>query len=134
MVPTSGHPTGGGHGGTMPAATAAAAAATAGAEGAGRGHHRTFSHGHLVEGGRGHRRMTSKTDFILPAGHEERERERAESGTGAGLKRGSTKGHKRQASCTDSVYTIRQTKTSLLRRLMFWKKVREWEEGGGRVS
>lgn len=122
---------GGGHGGTMPAAaaSAAAAAATGGPGGAGRGHHRTFSHGYLVEGGRGHRRVGSKTEFILPAGHEERERERAGSGAGPGLKKG--KGHTRQASCTDSVYTIRQTKTSLLRRLMFWKK--RPEEGRTRL-
>ncbi|XP_045133303.1 phospholipid-transporting ATPase VA-like isoform X2 [Portunus trituberculatus] len=115
---------GGGHGGAMPAAaTGPAMAATAdGSGGPGRGHQRTFSHGYLVEGGRGHRRMASKTEFILPAGYEqrerERERERAESGTGSGLK----KGHTRQASHTDSVYTIRQNKPSLLRRLMFWKK------------
>ncbi|KAG0713692.1 putative phospholipid-transporting ATPase VD [Chionoecetes opilio] len=126
---------GGGHGGTLPTAPAAAAAAAAmgGGAGPGRGHQRTFSHGYLVEGGRGHRRMASKTEFILPAGHEERERERASSGGGSGLKkRSSGKGHTRQASCTDSVYTIRQNKkTSLLRRLMFWKK--RAEEGRTRL-
>ena len=63
---------------------------------AARGHRRVFSHGQIPvqnmeeegsSGGgggggggvskRGHRRTVSKTDFILPPGHEERERKRS---------------------------------------------------------
>ncbi len=63
---------------------------------AARGHRRVFSHGQIplqmteegdpgagsnarrggLASGRGHRRTGSKTDFILPPGHEERERRR----------------------------------------------------------
>ncbi|KAK4298644.1 hypothetical protein Pmani_029035 [Petrolisthes manimaculis] len=101
-----------------------------------RTHQRTFSHGQLVEGGRGHRRAASKTDFILPAGHEEREREKEEQRRGEGAAGGGAmggggtsssynKGHTRQASRTESVYTIRQHKRTMLQKLMFWKKTGE---------
>ena len=86
----------------------------------------------------GHRRTASKTDFILPPDYEERERKRnslqrqnSEVGTGI-TSAGSIKkrhdsghhhhrrngslaffrGHSRQASRTDSVYTIRETKAN----------------------
>lgn len=93
-----------------------------------RTHQRTFSHGQLVEGGRGHRRAASKTDFILPAGHEEREKEGAGGGGAGAMGTGGTsssysKGHRREASRTESVYTIRQHKRTMLQKLMFWKKV-----------
>lgn len=74
----------------------------------------------------GHRRTASKTDFILPPDHEERERKRnslqrqvsGEAGgqrqrQGSGLHRRhdslafSFRGHSRQASRTDSIYTLR---------------------------
>ncbi|XP_066939381.1 phospholipid-transporting ATPase VD [Macrobrachium rosenbergii] len=97
---------------------------TAGGGGAagrlGKSHQRTFSHGQLVEGGRGHRRYGSKTDFILPAGHQEREQKKTPM-------RSSTfpKGHSRQASRSESLYTIRQQRRTLLQKMMFWKKVPE---------
>nr|XP_045605910.1 phospholipid-transporting ATPase VA-like [Procambarus clarkii] len=92
------------------------------------GHQRTFSHGQLMEGGRGHKRMGSKTDFILPAGHEEREREREQQQQiKKTLSRTSSfpKGHARQASRSESIYTIRQNKRTLLQKILFWKKVPE---------
>jgi hypothetical protein len=85
--------------------------------------------------GGGHKRTTSKTDFILPPDHEERERKRnslqrqnSSAGittTASGGPLGSTRqrqgsghrrhdslafsfrGHSRQASRTDSIYTLR---------------------------
>ncbi|CAL4122701.1 unnamed protein product [Meganyctiphanes norvegica] len=95
-----------------------------------RGHQRTFSHGQIVDGGRGgrgHRRNVSKTDFILPDGHEQREKQREQEQKHKSLTRTSSfpKGHSRQASRTESIYTIRNHKRTLLQKLMFWKKVHE---------
>ncbi|KAF6198978.1 hypothetical protein GE061_007001 [Apolygus lucorum] len=65
-------------------------------------HQRAASHGQIgtEDGGgfiKGHNRVSSKTDFILPPGHRE-----AASAQQHG------KGHARQASRTDSIYTLRQ--------------------------
>lgn len=110
--------------GTMPVGVGGLSGAAGSAIGRGKGHQRTFSHGQLVEGGRGHRRHGSKTDFILPAGHEQREREREHKKT---LTRTTSfpKGHSRQASRSESIYTIRQHKKTLLQKIMFWKKIPE---------
>lgn len=63
-----------------------------------KGHQRAFSHGQITseEVGfvKGHNRVSSKTDFILPPGHKEASETR--------------KGHTRQASRTESIYTLRQ--------------------------
>ncbi|CAH1400613.1 unnamed protein product [Nezara viridula] len=63
-----------------------------------KGHQRAFSHGQITseELGyvKGHNRVSSKTDFILPPGHKEASETR--------------KGHTRQASRTESIYTLRQ--------------------------
>ncbi|XP_042867985.1 phospholipid-transporting ATPase VA-like isoform X1 [Penaeus japonicus] len=94
-----------------------------------KGHQRAFSHGQLVEGGRGHRRAGSRTDFILPEGHEQRTREREQQHHHhkKTLSRSSSfpKGHSRQASRSESIYTIRQHKRTLKQKIMFWKKVPE---------
>ncbi len=77
-------------------------------------------------GSGGHRRTASKTDFILPPDHEERERKRnslqrqtsadpnvGRQRQGSGFHRRhdslafSFRGHSRQASRTDSIYTLR---------------------------
>ncbi|KAA0201427.1 hypothetical protein HAZT_HAZT012221 [Hyalella azteca] len=91
-----------------------------------RTHHRTFSHGQTVDGvtgphHRGHKRAGSRTDFILPAGHEQRERERRQAAAKPSLGRTSSfplGGHKRNASKTESIYTIRENKMSLYQRLL----------------
>ncbi|KAG7167223.1 phospholipid-transporting ATPase VD-like 1 [Homarus americanus] len=116
-----------GVGGTLPQGVGGSGNSVNGAGGGmARGHQRTFSHGQLVEGGRGHRRAGSKTDFILPAGHEQREREREQQQKKTLTRTTSfPKGHSRQASRTESIYTIRQNKRTLLQKLMFWKKMRE---------
>ncbi|XP_068140555.1 phospholipid-transporting ATPase VD isoform X1 [Drosophila tropicalis] len=83
-----------------------------------KGHQRAFSQGQITDSppgssapsGRGHSRVGSKTDFILPPGHKDepaREREfgpsAPTSATGAG------RGHSRQASRSESIYTLRRT-------------------------
>ena len=98
---------------------------------------------------KGHKRSSSKTEFILPPGHEERERRRASAaatalqrtGSHRGGSAGSTsapgsashhhrrlpsrtdslafsfRGHSRQASRTDSIYTLRNHTTNYKRRV-----------------
>lgn len=67
-----------------------------------RGHQRAFSQGMIeTEGGgfvRGHNRVGSKTDFILPPGH------RDSDVTVSAVKKS---GHSRQASRSESIYTLR---------------------------
>lgn len=72
-----------------------------------RGHQRAFSQGQITDSSAGlrpgHSRVGSKTDFILPPGHKEVEN-LASSGT-----KSSSKGHSRQASRSDSIYTLRRS-------------------------
>jgi len=157
----------------------------------GAGHRRVFSHGQIPIGGpaatmeaaatgdrassaatasRGHRRVGSKTDFILPPGHEERERRRSVTRTGsyrgppsssaaaaappssagvADARRGSAflqqhrrmasrsdslafsfRGHSRQASRTDSIYTLRQTAPNVKRKVFCFGRKRK-KDGDG---
>nr|ACO15272.1 Probable phospholipid-transporting ATPase VD [Caligus clemensi] len=99
------------------------------------GHRRVFSHGQITvgfngakepahattsESCKGHKRTNSKTEFILPPGHEDRERKKRNSLSRSSSARhhkrqdslGFFKGHSRQASRTDSVYTIRTPATN----------------------
>lgn len=80
-----------------------------------RGHQRAFSHGQISDTGSarpGHSRVGSKTDFILPPGHKETE-------TVGSANRASAKGHSRQASRSESIYTLRRSAPpSLWRRLL----------------
>lgn len=71
-----------------------------------RGHQRAFSQGQISDSGGirpGHSRVGSKTDFILPPGHKEAEP------TAGSAARVSAKGHSRQASRSESIYTLRRT-------------------------
>lgn len=85
-----------------------------------RGHQRAFSQGQITESGNtggttggpttnpprsGHSRVGSKTDFILPPGHKEAPVNREQS-TSASISGG--RGHSRQASRSESIYTIRR--------------------------
>ena len=113
------------------------------------GHRRVFSEslqisadqtvipGHMKAG-----RTQSKTDFILPPDHVERERRPsvnnpAANGRGGLHKRGHSRGdslgqyfrdiaekrgHTRQASRTDSIYTIRQHQPNVMNKIRFWQK------------
>ncbi|GJQ77455.1 hypothetical protein Trydic_g20852 [Trypoxylus dichotomus] len=81
-----------------------------------RGHQRAFSQGQIPETGSmrpGHSRVGSKTDFILPPGHKE-----SDAASGSASKT-SAKGHSRQASRSESIYTLRRsTPPSMWRRLL----------------
>ena len=77
-----------------------------------RGHQRAFSQGQIGEGGtgsalRGHSRVGSRTDFILPPGH--RDADSAAVGSGSATKPSCRGGHSRQASRSESIYTLRQS-------------------------
>lgn len=77
-----------------------------------RGHQRAFSQGQIMEGGtgsalRGHSRVGSRTDFILPPGHKDSDS--AEVGSGSATKPSCRGGHSRQASRSESIYTLRQS-------------------------
>jgi phospholipid-translocating ATPase len=68
------------------------------------GHQRALSQGQIQDAPRsGHSRVGSKTDFILPPSHKE-PNENCET-TGSAI---STRGHARQASRSESVYTLRR--------------------------
>lgn len=74
-----------------------------------RGHQRALSQGQ-IDGNtttfqRGHSRAGSKTDFILPPGHRDVEDTPATSSSGT-----KTHGHSRQASRSESIYTLRQSR------------------------
>lgn len=99
-----------------------------------------------------HSRAPSKTDFILPPGHLEKEKERERSssnsalrgGTGSGsgvegihgpgvggfrgyesdVPRFPGKGHSRQASRTESIYTLRNHPIPGRSKLFFWRKIK----------
>lgn len=72
----------------------------------GRGHQRAFSQGQITDTGAikpTHSRVGSKTDFILPPGHKEPDSEAVATSKSSG------KGHSRQASRTESIYTLRRS-------------------------
>lgn len=91
-----------------------------------RGHQRAFSHGQIGEGpraasGPGHSRAGSRTDFILPPGH------RDQAPVSAVARLNSVRAHhSRQASRSDSVYTLRRPSVvGPWRRAVFWLMRRE---------
>ena len=128
------------------------------------GHRRVFSHGqispeqtaipgHMQGGGGAGRAAGSRTEFILPPDHVDRDRrgsslsiqQRAEREGRKGGSLGSHgrarrqhsrgdslgqfwRGHSRQASRTDSIYTLRQATTNYKERIFWWQRRR----GGGR--
>lgn len=87
-----------------------------------KGHQRAFSQGQITDSPgasntpRGHSRVGSKTDFILPPGHKEenvtREFGPSVPSSAAG------RGHSRQASRSESIYTLRRSETP-----PWWKRV-----------
>lgn len=76
-----------------------------------RGHQRALSQGQISDSSgpqptqRGHSRVGSKTDFILPPGHKDapEPRETLSSSSASG------RGHSRQASRSESIYTLRRS-------------------------
>lgn len=99
-----------------------------------RGHQRAFSQGQISDSSTiparpGHSRVGSKTDFILPPGHKEQQEQSGGAGSGS-QSRGSAKGHSRQASRSESIYTLRRSAPpSLWRRLLcMWRSEKLEEE------
>lgn len=89
-----------------------------------RGHQRAFSQGQIEgtsdSGGlqRGHSRVGSRTDFILPPGHRDTENNDAGGRAGTSAQRAG-RGHSRQASRSESIYTLRNNiGVPLQRRLL----------------
>lgn len=112
------------HGGT-PTVAGAGVPARPPLKSALRGHQRALSHGQIGESGRsgagpaagpGHSRTGSRTDFILPPGH------RQPTPASAVPRVGSVRAHhSRQASRSDSTYTIRRgSVVGPWRRAAFW--------------
>ncbi|KAF4521459.1 hypothetical protein B566_EDAN001756, partial [Ephemera danica] len=91
-----------------------------------KGHQRAFSHGQIGSAGssgesgvlRGHNRVGSRTEFILPPGHrDEPSRPRTESSILF------KPGHSRQASRSESIYTLRnQAPPKWTDKLFFWRR------------
>ncbi|CAF4854088.1 unnamed protein product [Pieris macdunnoughi] len=85
-----------------------------------RGHQRALSHGQIGEGARpssgpGHSRTGSRTEFILPPGH------RDTAPVSAQPRLSSVRGHSRQASRSDSIYTLRRASVvPRWQRAVFW--------------
>lgn len=85
-----------------------------------RGHQRAFSHGQIGDSpragsGPGHSRTGSRTEFILPPGHRD-------APPASALPRmASVRHHSRQASRSDSIYTLRrESDVGALRKAFFW--------------
>lgn len=83
-----------------------------------KGHQRAFSQGQITDSppgstnapsGRGHSRVGSKTDFILPPGHKDEPVREREFGPSAPSSATGGRGHSRQASRSESIYTLRRT-------------------------
>lgn len=89
-----------------------------------RGHQRAFSQGQ-IEGTtdsaglqRGHSRVGSRTDFILPPGHRDTpNNEAGNRASGSGFQKAG-RGHSRQASRSESIYTLRNNMGVPLQRRM----------------
>uniref|UniRef100_A0A1A9WG00 P-type ATPase N-terminal domain-containing protein n=1 Tax=Glossina brevipalpis TaxID=37001 RepID=A0A1A9WG00_9MUSC len=87
-----------------------------------KGHQRAFSQGQITDSSnnvvtpRGHSRVGSKTDFILPPGHKE-EGETREFGLSLSSSVAG-RGHSRQASRSESIYTLRRSETP-----PWWKRI-----------
>ncbi|KFB52591.1 AGAP010026-PA-like protein [Anopheles sinensis] len=100
------------------------------------GHQRALSQGQIMDAPsvatRGHSRVGSKTDFILPPGHKEQPEPRD---TAAPLSAGSIKGHSRQASRSESIYTLRRAnKPPWWKRLVYCRTANaKLEDRGYRI-
>jgi phospholipid-translocating ATPase len=77
------------------------------------GHQRALSQGQIQDAPKsGHSRVGSKTDFILPPTHKDPDDHRETSSAVGG------RGHSRQASRSESIYTIRRED-----QLPWWKRI-----------
>lgn len=100
-----------------------------------RGHQRAFSQGQ-IEGTsesagfqRGHSRVGSRTDFILPPGHRDTEANDAGSRAAGTSAPKTGRGHSRQASRSESIYTLRNNVGVPLQRRMLNFILRRSDKG-----
>lgn len=110
LIMTRGHGRSVSHGGGTIATTALGSAGGRPLKSAMKGHQRALSQGQISDEivpppRSGHSRVGSRTDFILPPGHKE-ELQARELGPSASS---SGRGHSRQASRSESIYTLRRT-------------------------
>ncbi|CAG7722204.1 unnamed protein product [Allacma fusca] len=89
-----------------------------------KGHTRAASHGQIVDDPnqsnlKAHSRAPSKTEFILPPGHVERDRV---ANVAPVWGEAHWRGHSRQASRSESIYTLRQSKVTRKNPLFFWRR------------
>lgn len=99
-----------------------------------KGHQRALSQGQIsddvVHPRSGHQRAGSKTDFILPPGHKEdlEKRDAGPSASSVG------RGHSRQASRSESIYTLRRTEVpSWWKRHLLGRRPSKFDDRGYRV-
>lgn len=123
-----------GGGGSIPTAIGSAGAGGRPLKSAMKGHQRALSQGQIsdevVQHTRsGHSRVGSKTDFILPPGHkEDPEKREVPSATSVG------RGHSRQASRSESIYTLRRTEVpSWWKRHLLGRRPSKFDDRGYRV-
>uniref|UniRef100_A0A182QQT0 P-type ATPase N-terminal domain-containing protein n=1 Tax=Anopheles farauti TaxID=69004 RepID=A0A182QQT0_9DIPT len=138
-------PTGGGHsrsishgegsfGGSLVGSGGAAGRPSALKSAVKGGHQRALSQGQIMDAPtiatRGHSRVGSKTDFILPPGHKEQPEQPAAPHSAASIK-----GHSRQASRSESIYTLRRAdKPPWWKRIMFCRTANsKLEDRGYRI-
>lgn len=100
-----------------------------------KGHQRALSQGQISDDvvpppRSGHSRVGSKTDFILPPGHKEdlEKRDAGPSASSAG------RGHSRQASRSESIYTLRRVEIpSWWKRHLLGRRPSKFDDRGYRV-
>lgn len=103
------------------------------------GHQRALSQGQITDCNTGsadaskksgHSRVGSKTDFILPPGHKDTSGPVRPTTTTSHLDRG----HSRQASRSESIYTLRRVETPpWWKRLIFYHRKNQFEENRYRL-
>ncbi|XP_052894439.1 phospholipid-transporting ATPase VD isoform X1 [Anopheles moucheti] len=140
-------PTGGGHsrsvshgegsfGGSLVGSGGAAGRPSALKSAVKGGHQRALSQGQIMDAPtiatRGHSRVGSKTDFILPPGHKDQPEQRDTAPPHSAT---SIKGHSRQASRSESIYTLRRAdKPPWWKRIMFCRTANsKLEDRGYRI-
>lgn len=97
-----------------------------------KGHQRALSQGQISENSvptprSGHTRVGSKTDFILPPGYKDANRELVPSASSQG------RGHSRQASRSESIYTLRRAEAPpIWKRFIFYRN-EKFDDRGYRI-
>lgn len=101
-----------------------------------KGHQRALSHGQISDDGTiptprsaGHHRAGSKTDFILPPTHKEDQPHRDLAATSA-----HSMSHSRQASRSESIYTLRQSEIPpIWKRYFLGRRNSKFDDRGYRL-